>query len=106
MNLKKETFDAVLNELKRRVENVPKVMGVEQLGITAEDMGLDEALMVDIINNGYLKVFTVEEVEEMVKWQQKFASRTAELEKIVEEKVSKTIENSKDRILNKLKEAM
>lgn len=104
MSLKQESFDVLKKEMQRRVDKVPQVLGLDAYGITSADMGLDEAFIHRVITEAYLGIFTVEEVEEMVAFQQRFADRTAILEKVVEEAVGKVMEANKENIVKKLEE--
>lgn len=104
MTLKQESFDILKNELQRRVDKVPQVMGFDAYGVTAADMGLDADFIDRLINEAYLGIFTTEEAEEMIAFQQRFADRTAILEKVVEEAVGKVMEANKENILKKLQE--
>lgn len=104
MTLKQESYDIIKNELMRRLEKIPQAIGLDEHNITAADMGMDEQFIERLINEAYLGIFTLEEVEEMITFQQKFADRTAILEKVVEEAVTKVMEESKPRIMAKLVE--
>lgn len=106
MTLKQESYDILRKELKRRVDKVPMVVGLDTYGITADDMGMDEVFIDRLINEGYLGIFTSEEVEEMVEFSKRFNERTAILEKVVEEAVGKVMEANKDKIVKKLEEAV
>lgn len=102
MTLKQESFDIIKNELMRRVDKIPQALGLDAHGITAADMGMDEVFITRVINEAYLGIFTPEEVEEMVAFQQKFADRTVILEKVVEQAVTKAMEDNKETLIAKL----
>lgn len=104
MSLKKESFDSLKAELQRRVNKVPQVVGLDKYGITAADLGLDEEFITRLINEAYLGIFTIEEVEEMVCFQNRFTERTATLEKVVEQAVGQAMEANKEVITRKLVE--
>lgn len=106
MSLKKESFDTIKKELQRRVDKIPHILGVQEYGVTAEDMGLDDEFIERMINEAYLGIFTVEEVEEMVVFQKRFAERNLILEGVVEEAFAKVMENNKSRVLSKMKEGV
>jgi len=102
MSLKPESFDIIKSELLRRADKIPQVLGLDTVGITAEDMGITEQFIEAVINEAYLGVFTVEEVEEMVTLQQKYAERNLILEKLIEQAFAKTLEQNKESLYKKL----
>lgn len=106
MTLKQESRDALKSEMIRRVEKLPQALGLDQVGITREKLGIDDIFLERLIDEAYLGIFTVEEVEEMVAFSERFADRTKILEQVVEEAIGKVIESNKENIIAAIEEGM
>lgn len=106
MTLKQESRDALKAEMIRRVEKLPKALGLDQVGITREKLGIDDVFLERMIDEAYLGIFTVEEVEEMVSFSSRFSERAVILEKVIEEAVGKVLEANKDSIISAIEEGM
>lgn len=106
MTLKQESRDALKAEMIRRVEKLPQALGLDQVGITREKLGIDDTFLERMIDEAYLGIFTVEEVEEMVAFSARFADRSQILEKVVEEAIGKVLESNKDNIIAAIEEGM
>lgn len=106
MTLKQESRDALKAEVIRRVEKLPNALGLDQVGITREKLGIDDIFLERLIDEAYLGIFTVEEVEEMVAFSARFADRTKILEQVVEEAIGKVIESNKDNIIAAIEEGL
>ncbi len=106
MTLKQESRDALKAEMIRRVEKLPQALGLDQVGITREKLGIDDDFLERVIDEAYLGIFTVEEVEEMVAFSARFADRSKILEQVVEEAIGKVIESNKDSIIAAIEEGM
>ncbi len=102
MTLKTESRNIITSELKRRVEKIVDALNLKTFGITVYDMGVTDELISKVIDQAYLEVFTVEEVEEMVAFNQKFADRTFVLEAKVEKMVGEAMEANKDVVMEKV----
>uniref|UniRef100_A0AAU8GGH2 Uncharacterized protein n=1 Tax=Salmonella phage vB_SEnST11_KE23 TaxID=3161174 RepID=A0AAU8GGH2_9CAUD len=105
MSLKPESFDIIKNELLRRAEKIPQVLGLDAVGINAADLGITEEFVSRLITEAYLGIFTTDEVEEMVAFQQKFADRNLILEKVIEQAFAKVLEENKESLYKKLEGA-
>ena len=106
MTLKQESRDALKAEMIRRVEKLPQALGLDQVGITREKLGIDDVFLDRVIDEAYLGIFTVEEVEEMVAFSARFSDRSKILEQVVEEAIGKVIESNKDNILAAIEEGL
>lgn len=106
MTLKQESRDALKAEMIRRVEKLPKALGLDQVGITREKLGIDDVFLERMIDEAYLGIFTVEEVEEMVEFSKRFSERAIILEKVIEEAVGKVLEANKETIIAAVEEGM
>lgn len=102
MTLKTESRNIITSEIKRRVGKIVDALNLKPFGITVDDMGVTDELISKVIDQAYLGVFTVEEVEEMVAFNQKFADRAFELEAKIEQMVGEAMEANKDIVMEKV----
>jgi len=103
--LKKESFEYLKTEMIARAGKIIPILGLEGTGVTLEDFGITEEFVTKVINQMHLKIFTEEEIEEMIAFDKKYYKRREALENMVSEAYLKQVEGFKDALLEKLEGA-
>lgn len=103
--LKKESFEYLKTEMISRAGKIIPILGLEGTGVTLEDFGITEEFVTKVINEMHLKIFTEEEIEEMIAFDKKYYKRREALENMVSEAYLKQVEGFKDALLEKLEGA-
>lgn len=104
--LKKESFEYLKNEMIARAGKIIPILGLEGTGITIEDLGITEEFVTKIINDMHLKIFTAEEIEEMISFDKKYSKRRGIIDDMIAEEYMKLVDSFKDDFLKKLEGAL